>query len=325
MVLFRLSFLAALATDVAASYSPRISSIIKQAKRGENFNVPLQSLLHERRDGPEADAESANALQTHDLIDLESLPFASAAFVSIDAIQNGHSNLDLSHASRVDTHVHIVPDFYLGLVLTTGQSPTPSHLQEHHIHVHAGLDGFHDNEAYSVGLAKLLNEWLAELRRAFPKRFEFYAVMPLPYTPAAIKEAKYALTSLGAIGLGLLTNHEGLYLGNAALAPFFAALNATVRGPHVCIVHPSEPLIRINGTLVVADPTKQCSTALYLTGQVEFYFETARALMDLTVSRTITNYTNIHYAFGHVNGAFPSIEHRFIKTIPGFEQAPRRP
>ena len=41
--------------------------------------------------------------------------------------------------------------------------------------------------------------------------------------------------------------------------------------------------------------------------------------MDLTLSRTLTNFTNIRYSISHVGGAFPAIEDRFIKTNPALE------
>jgi hypothetical protein len=66
-----------------------------------------------------------------------------------------------------------------------------------------GANVFPGNEAYTAGLARLLDEWLAEvsllrhpipsstlsqtaqLVRTFPDRFSFFAVMPLPYTKSA--------------------------------------------------------------------------------------------------------------------------------------------
>ncbi|KAK3334323.1 hypothetical protein B0H65DRAFT_79809 [Neurospora tetraspora] len=269
-----------------------------------------------------------------DVIDLEALPFAQAAFRSIEEIKEAAKNqtrYDFRNASRIDVHVHAVPSFYHDLVPLTGGSPTPEWSVQEHLQFMAddditraiismstpGATVFYGNEAYSVGLARLLNEWLAELKRSFPNRFDFFAVMPLPYNNAALKEAQYALSSLGALGLGLLTNHEGYYLGNAALAPFFEALNNTIPGgPHVCIVHPTEPLMRVdNGSsIIVANPTT------YPTGRVEFYFETARALMDLVLSQTLIKYTNVRWSIAHVGGAFPAIEDRFLKRSGALEK-----
>lgn len=41
--------------------------------------------------------------------------------------------------------------------------------------------------------------------------------------------------------------------------------------------------------------------------------------MDLTLTQTIHNFTNIHYVIPHVGGAFPAIEDRFLKSFPGLE------
>lgn len=117
---------------------------------------------------------------------------------------------------------------------------------------------FLGNAAYSIGLARLLNEWVAALVRAYPERFGFYAVMPLPYSDAAVKEARYALEHLGARGVALLSNHEGLYLGNSLIRPFFEGLNELRNSSkEIVYVHPNEPVLRSsNGTLISANPSK---------------------------------------------------------------------
>ncbi|OIW30329.1 hypothetical protein CONLIGDRAFT_661675 [Coniochaeta ligniaria NRRL 30616] len=292
-----LVFLSAIGVTNCTTYPPKIENIIKAASR--------------------------------DGIDLLSLPFASEAFDSITAIgASKNTSYIPSNASRIDVHVHVVPDFYRRLAPNTAGLPTPSwdvagHLQAmmrfkvSHGVVSISLPGanvFQGNQAYTAGLARLLNEWMAELVRTFPERFSFFAVMPLPYTRSAITELKHALGTLNARGIGLLTNHEGVYLGNPTLTPFFSAVNGTKGGPHVCFVHPAIPLLRVsNGSLIEANPT------VYATGLVEFYFETARAIMDLTASQTLTNFTNIRYSFSHGGGAFPSIEDRFLKSFSVLE------
>jgi hypothetical protein len=59
--------------------------------------------------------------------------------------------------------------------------------------------------------------------------------------------------------------------------------------------------------------------ALYTPGIVEFYFETARTVMDLTLSRVLVQYKNIRYIIAHVGGAFPAIQDRFLKQRLEFE------
>ncbi len=41
--------------------------------------------------------------------------------------------------------------------------------------------------------------------------------------------------------------------------------------------------------------------------------------MDLTVSRTIQNFTKIRYHIPHGGDSFPSIEDRFLKSFPALE------
>ena len=97
---------------------------------------------------------------------------------------------------------------------------------------------------------------MAALVRAYPYRFSFFAVVPLPYTDAAIKEAKYALGHLGAIGVGVLSNHEGKYLGNSAITPFFQALNNENAIRAVIFTHPTSPVLNFNGSLISANPSE---------------------------------------------------------------------
>lgn len=120
-----------------------------------------------------------------------------------------------------------------------------------------GSTVFAGNETESVALARLLNEWMAQLVNALPKQFSYFGVMPLPYVSAAAKEADYVLKELGAVGVGLLSNHEGLYLGNPLFTPFFSHLNAGKSSPTVLFVHPSDPYLRKrNGYhLESADPS----------------------------------------------------------------------
>ena len=73
----------------------------------------------------------------------------------------------------------------------------------------------------------------------------------------SITELKFALGPLKAQGVGLLTNHEGIYLGHPSLTPFFSALNDTQGSPHVAFVHPAIPYLRsADGSLIEANPSK---------------------------------------------------------------------
>ena len=172
-----------------------------------------------------------------------------------------------------------------------------------------GANIYPGSEAATAALARLINEQSAAYARAYPSRFSFYAVVPLPYTQAAIAEAVYALDTLGAAGIALYSNFEGRYVGDRTFMPFFEAMSARGSG-QIIYIHPTTPYMRVNGSLVEANPTT------YPTGNIEFYFETARVLQDLAVTQTILNFTNIDYIIPHVGGAFPSVADRLLKSFP---------
>ncbi|CAD0106251.1 unnamed protein product, partial [Aureobasidium uvarum] len=263
-----------------------------------------------------------------DGIDLTVLSFVTAA---LDSIENAYTPIALppfGNASRIDVHAHVVPTWYHALVPTTGQSPTPnwtleaqfSMMQTVGIHKSIlsisapGSTVYVDDEARAAALARLLNEYLAALSRTYPSHFGFFAVTPLPYVDAAIREARYALDHLGAAGIGLLSNHEGYYLGNPRIQPFFSFLNISTNTTtnEIVFVHPNEPCMRIpngNGSLIIANPT------IYPDGLVELYFESARTFMDLTLSSTLSTFSKLDFIVPHAGGSFPSIISRMLSRF----------
>ncbi|KAF5849414.1 hypothetical protein GGP41_006398 [Bipolaris sorokiniana] len=228
-----------------------------------------------------------------DLIDLGAVPgldlsstLESIASTYADAVTSKLSARAVSNLTGlIDVHAHCVPDWYRAIVPRTGGNPTPSWNVTGHLDFMAsqsisqavlafsapGANVYPGDQAATIALARLINEQSAAFARAYPDKFTFYAVVPLPYTPNAIAEATYALDTLGAAGIALYSNFEGRYLGDSAFKPFFEAMNA--RGSsQIIYVHPTTPYIRVNGTLIEANPT------VYPTGNIEFYFETARLL-----------------------------------------------
>src|SRR5216683_3283622 len=85
-------------------------------------------------------------------------------------------------------------------------------------------------------VARALNEFAAESVIRWPKRFGFFATLPLPDVEAALAEISYALDTLHADGIGLLSNYAGIYLGDARFDPIFAELN---RRAAVVFIHPT--------------------------------------------------------------------------------------
>ncbi|KAF1841312.1 uncharacterized protein K460DRAFT_164966 [Cucurbitaria berberidis CBS 394.84] len=280
-----------------------------------------------------------------DDIDITALPFHEEALDYIAALSPNASTtpaFDFTNASRIDTHTHPVPPWFRVLEPLGGGRETPSwnasaHLQfmsEHQI-VHSVLtvstpqaNAFNTEldlalrKKKTVALARLLNEFSAELCRLYPTRFSWLAITPLPYVDEAVREVRYAL-ELGAIGVGILANHEGLYPGEGSFDPLWKSLQERAERSHdgreVVFVHPTEPVIRLEeGRLVNSKPSPLRS------GLGEFYFETARALSSITANRTIIKFPNLHWRVSHGAGAFPDISERFLLGFTDVQEEARK-
>ncbi len=93
--------------------------------------------------------------------------------------------------------------------------------------------------------AREMNDLAARVVADHPRRFGFFATIPLPDVEGAAHEATYALDTLHASGVILLANTHGQYLGAAEHEPLFAELN---RRRAVVFVHPAElPGPRLEG------------------------------------------------------------------------------
>ena len=77
--------------------------------------------------------------------------------------------------------------------------------------------------------------------------------------PSSIKEIEHSRSKLGAVGTICLTNFEGIYLGDPLFTPFFKFLNTRHSKQEVIFIHPQNPYLRINGTFIVANPSKSSS------------------------------------------------------------------
>lgn len=94
------------------------------------------------------------------------------------------------------------------------------------------------------------------------KQRKLFSPIYLPITHSLvcrITETKYALSKLGAVGIGLMSNHEGYYLGNPLLQPFFASINAIPGTNHVTFIHPTLPCLHYENQLIEANPSSSHS------------------------------------------------------------------
>lgn len=149
--------------------------------------------------------------------------------------------------------------------------------------------------AAACTLARLCNEFAAGMARAHPGRFGFFAALPLPDIEGSLREIEYAFDVLQADGIGLLTNYDAVFPGDARFAPVFDELN---RRKAVVYFHPTAAACCVNLVPQVAP------------GLIEFAFDTTRAIVSLLFGGTLHRCRDIRFIFSHGGGTLPMLAAR---------------
>jgi 6-methylsalicylate decarboxylase len=158
---------------------------------------------------------------------------------------------------------------------------------------------FGDNAA-ARALARDCNEYAATVVRDHPGRFGFFAVLPLPDVEGALREAVYALDTLKADGIGVLSSYEGKYLGNPHYSTLLEELN---RRKAVIYCHPY---------------CAACGAQTELTDAqnrgVEFVFDTTRTILSILQTGTSARFSDIRFIWSHGGGTVPFITSRLANV-----------
>ena len=154
-----------------------------------------------------------------------------------------------------------------------------------------------ENEKLSCVAARTINEEFAELCRRYPKKFGFAATLPLPSVEGSIREFHHATEKLGALGVKVASNSDGVYLGDERLDPIFAALNEK---NSLVIIHPS--------------PAKFLPRENVVTGKVmalyEYPADTTRAVLNLLANGTLEKFPNLKFVVPHCGSFVPYMKQR---------------
>lgn len=219
----------------------------------------------------------------------------------------------------IDVHSHIITEEYMQMLRKHGAEledgyPLPQWSVEKHLAFmqEAGIDRavlsmpspqpYFDDAEESRKCIRSINEETAKAKAEYPDKFLFCASLPLPNVDVAIREAIYALDSLGADGIKLATNSRGQYLGDSALDPLMEVLNARKA---VVILHPHTPAQRPENTFT--------GGPIFV---YEYPAETTRAVINMIENNIMVRYPDIKFVVPHSGSFLPIALPRFRAAQP---------
>jgi predicted TIM-barrel fold metal-dependent hydrolase len=217
-------------------------------------------------------------------------------------------------AFRVDVHHHILPKEYLdalsgiGVVAGLGMNFPEWKIDKtldfmDNCGIATAMVSISDPVIYfgdisfTRDLSRRMNELIAELIQKYPGRFGSFASLPLPDVDAAISELNYAMDILKLDGVGLLSNIDSTYLGDAKFDRLFQELNTR---KSIIYIHPST---------IPGWNTARLALPPFL---VDAPHDTTRAVTNLLYSGTFERYPDITYILAHAGGTVPYLVSRIL-------------
>jgi 6-methylsalicylate decarboxylase len=220
---------------------------------------------------------------------------------------------DAAKPYRIDVHHHLSPPPYIaaanagnfGEPLMKSWTPEKS-LQDMDkagvavamLSVTTPAVNFTSGEA-ARKLARECNDYAARLIADHPGRFGNFALIPLKDTEGSLQEIAYALDTLRADGIGLMTSYGEKWLGDPSFLPVMEELNR--RKALVC-THPT---------------TANCCVNLVRTQQpqmIEWGADTTRTIADIIFSGNAQKFRDIRWIFSHAGGTMPFLIERFVRN-----------
>ncbi|KFG95336.1 amidohydrolase [Burkholderia paludis] len=221
----------------------------------------------------------------------------------------------MSDRNRIDVHQHIVPPFWADALPAHGGDPSgwscPAWSVDSALAfmdsvgtatgvlslTAPGVKGWHGREKRDI--ARKVNDYTAEVVAKHPTRFGNFATLPLPDVDGALAEIGYAFDTLNVDGVVLLSNYDGVYLGDAAFEPVWAELN---RRNAVAFIHPSmPPLAQMAG---LPGP------------MLDYPFDTTRTAVQLVLNGVVSRYPNVRIILSHAGGFLPYAAYRVAQVAP---------
>lgn len=158
----------------------------------------------------------------------------------------------------------------------------------------------------AIRIARESNEYAKQLATSHPGRFGVFAMLPLPHIDESLREIAYALDTLEADGIGILTNYGDKWLGYSYFEPIWDELN---RRKATVYTHPADANCCVNLVQGLPDPV------------IEWGTDTTRSITSLIFSGTSQTFRNINWIFSHGGGGLTAFAERLLVqmvTVPPY-------
>ena len=211
---------------------------------------------------------------------------------------------------RIDIHHHIVPPAYAAELARRGGGAAPRWSPQMSLEdmdrngiatsVVALMQpgAYFDDMAADRRMARESNEYAAKMARDFPGRFGSFATLPLMDVEGSLREIEYAMDTLKADGIGLMTSYGTSYLGDRRFWPIWEELN---RRKAVIYTHPLAPACCRN-------PIEGLPPSA-----IEFPADTTRTVASLLFGGAANRYPDIKWIWSHSGGTLPFLWARFTR------------
>jgi len=212
---------------------------------------------------------------------------------------------------RIDIHHHVASPGFIAEIRSrrTGQKPLEDWTPEQSL---AAMDRggvatailsisepgvWFGSDPAARALARECNDYGASLIARHAGRFGQFAILPMPDVEGSLREIDYALGTLKAEGVCMLTDYQGRFLGDPAFAPVFEELN---RRKAVVYTHPARNDCCRNLVPDVAEPVIELGT------------DTTRTIASLLFSGTASRCPQVRFIFAHAGGTLPFLMQRML-------------
>jgi predicted TIM-barrel fold metal-dependent hydrolase len=163
-------------------------------------------------------------------------------------------------------------------------------------------------------VARLVNDYIADITRKYPTRFFGLMVLPLQNMEESLKEMERCAKSLGMKGILLYSNLNGRWPDEAQFRPLFSqavALDLPV------LLHPAYPM------------TYEATKGYTMAAGLGLMFDTTIALARIILAGILDEYPKLKLVCPHVGGALPyligRIDHQTQVLKRGAEKITRPP